>query len=78
MTNAAKHGESRMVTVSLQREGGIRLVVEDDGCGFDPDGVSPSRGFGLLSMKERAESLGGILNLNSAPSRGTRVEVAVP
>jgi signal transduction histidine kinase len=78
MTNAAKHGESRKVTVSLQREGGIRLVVEDDGCGFDPDGVSPSRGFGLLSMKERAESLGGILNLNSAPSRGTRVEVAVP
>ena len=78
MTNAAKHGASRKVTVSLHRDDGIRLVVEDDGCGFDPDAVSPSRGFGLLSMKERAESVGGVLELRSAPSLGTRVEVAVP
>ncbi len=78
MTNAAKHGASREVTVSLQSEDGIRLVVEDDGCGFDPDGVAPSRGFGLLSMRERAASVGGLLSLDSAPSRGTRVEVAVP
>ena len=78
MTNAAKHGASSQVTVMLQREDGIRLVVEDDGCGFDPDAASPSGGFGLLSMKERAESVGGLLSLNSAPSHGTRVEVAVP
>jgi len=78
MTNAAKHGASREVTVRLQRRDGIRLIVEDDGCGFDPDAASPSGGFGLLSMKERAESVGGLLSLNSAPSHGTRVEVAVP
>ena len=78
MTNAAKHGASSQVTVRLQRDDGIRLVVEDDGCGFDPDAASLSRGFGLLSMKERAESVGGLLNLDSAPSHGTRVEVAVP
>ncbi len=78
MTNAAKHGASSRVTVRLRQDDGIRLVVEDDGCGFDPDGTSPSGGFGLLSMRERAESVGGLFNLHSAPSHGTRVEVAVP
>ncbi len=78
MTNAAKHGASSQVTIRLQRDDGVRLVVEDDGCGFDPDATSLSRGFGLLSMRERAESVGGLLNLDSAPSCGTRVEVAVP
>ena len=78
MTNAAKHGASREVTVRLERSDGVRLVVEDDGCGFDPQGDSRASGFGLLSMKERAESIGGSLNLESAPARGTRVEVAVP
>ncbi|MGA2473209.1 MAG: ATP-binding protein, partial [Acidimicrobiales bacterium] len=77
MTNA-KHGASSRVTVRLRQDDGIRLVVEDDGCGFDPDGTSPSGGFGLLSMRERAESVGGLFNLHSAPSHGTRVEVAVP
>ena len=78
MTNAAKHGASRQVTVRLERADGVRLVVEDDGCGFDVDAASPSKGFGLLSMRERAESIGGLLNLESAPTHGTRVEVAVP
>ncbi len=78
MTNAAKHGASREVTVKLEQADGVRLVVEDDGCGFDPQGDSGTSGFGLLSMKERAESIGGSLNLESAPARGTRVEVAVP
>jgi signal transduction histidine kinase len=78
MTNAAKHGASDQVTIRLERADGVRLVVEDDGCGFDLQGASLSKGFGLLSMKERAESIGGLLNLESAPAQGTRVEVAVP
>jgi len=78
MTNAAKHGDSNEVTVRLERADGVRLVVEDDGCGFDLQGDTRTGGFGLLSMKERAESIGGSLNLESAPARGTRVEVAVP
>jgi len=78
MTNAAQHGASRQVHVSLERADALRLVVEDDGCGFDPHDASHSRGFGLLSMRERAESIGGLLILDSAPAHGTRVEVAVP
>jgi len=78
MTNAAKHGESRQVTVSLRQADGVRLIVEDDGCGFDPHGASLANGFGLMSMKERAESIGGLLSLKSAPAHGTRIEVSVP
>ncbi len=78
MTNAAKHGASREVTVTLERTDHLRLVVEDDGCGFEPTDSPPAKGFGLLSMKERAESVGGSLSLESSPSCGTRVEVAVP
>jgi signal transduction histidine kinase len=78
MTNAAQHGASRQVHVRLERADGLRLVVEDDGCGFDPLDASLSNGFGLMSMRERAESIGGLLNLDSDPARGTRVEVTVP
>jgi signal transduction histidine kinase len=78
MTNAAQHGASRQVRVKLERADGLRLVVEDDGCGFDPLDASLSKGFGLISMRERAESIGGLLSLASAPARGTRIEITVP
>ena len=53
----------------------MRLVIEDDGCGFDLDAGSQP-GFGLVSMEERASSVGALLSLESAPAQGTRVEVA--
>lgn len=76
ISNAASHGRPKTITVSLWRDHTTHLVVEDDGSGFDLS--EPSRGFGLVSMKERAAHLGGELDIRSAPDRGTRVEVLIP
>jgi signal transduction histidine kinase len=54
---------------------GCRLVIADDGRGFDPGDVDPTR-FGLVSMRERAASFGGSFTVDSSPGRGTRLEVA--
>ena len=78
ITNAANHGASEHVLVSLEREEELRLVIEDDGCGFDPGGAGAAGGFGLQSMQERAASVGAVLRVDSAPEHGTRVAVAFP
>ena len=55
----------------------IRVRISDDGKGFDLNG--PRRhGFGLTSMRERAEVRGGMINVSSEPGRGTVVEVVIP
>jgi signal transduction histidine kinase len=80
MTNAVRHGAAREVAVSLSGVGGVTLRVVDDGCGFDAD-LPPRRpggGFGLISMRERAEALGGAFAIVSAPGAGTKIEVVVP
>jgi signal transduction histidine kinase len=77
VTNAAKHSGVRGVRVELARLGdGARLLVVDRGRGFDPTRRSvPS--FGLTSMKERAEALGGRFQIRSKPGGGTEVEVCL-
>jgi signal transduction histidine kinase len=54
----------------------VRLVVEDDGRGFDASEVPEDR-HGLLGMRERAAMLGGNLEVRSEPGAGTRIEVTV-
>jgi len=56
---------------------GYRLVISDDGRGFDPGHVDPTR-FGLVSMRERAASFGGVFSVDSSPGAGTRLEVTFP
>jgi signal transduction histidine kinase len=75
ITNAAYHGASEHVRVSLERSDRLQLVIEDDGCGFDIDRAHAG-GFGLQSMHERAASVGGELRVDSMPEHGTRVAVA--
>ena len=61
------------------RRDGHRLVVtvEDDGSGFDPEGARARRHLGLISMRERAEAIGGALSVRSKPGEGTTVELEV-
>ena len=56
----------------------IRVTVEDDGKGFDPDKISENPGFGLRSMRGRAEAVGASLEVISASGKGTRVIILVP
>lgn len=79
--NVAKHAAATRVTVALgRRDDQIVLVVEDNGCGFDPAIVRPtsSSGLGLIGMRERAALVGGTIDFDSIPGRGTAVFVRVP
>ena len=77
IANAGRHSNAEEVLVRLSVNGQIRLEVADDGVGFVPDDVRPDR-FGLVSMRERAESLNAEFLVTSSPGRGTSVEVALP
>jgi two-component system, NarL family, sensor kinase len=78
LTNVARHARATKARLHLTREQGrVRMRIEDDGTGFDPNGVPPGR-FGLLGMSERARLLGGSLRVESAPGEGTVVQVDVP
>lgn len=78
VTNAVRHGSASEVQVRFTNGNGVRLSIEDDGCGFDPRAVRDSEGFGLTSMRERAKAIGGTFRVASTPSVGTQVEVIVP
>ncbi|OUN01269.1 MAG: hypothetical protein BAA04_08175 [Firmicutes bacterium ZCTH02-B6] len=79
LTNAVRHGRASririVVDVSNER---VELTVIDDGTGFQMSEAVPLTGNGLRNMRQRAQLLGGELEVTSAPGRGTRVWVAVP
>lgn len=76
--NAVKHARPHSVEVSLeQNEREIVLQIQDDGDGFDTGGSFPGH-LGLHSMRERAQRVGGILEVQSKTGEGTRVRVRVP
>ncbi|PYO40140.1 MAG: hypothetical protein DMD33_18725 [Gemmatimonadetes bacterium] len=79
LTNVAKHARARQASVMLETHPGrFRLSVCDDGCGFDSSGLqqpTDHRGWGLMIMRERAESVRGELRVESNAGQGTRVTV---
>jgi len=77
LNNALKHAQPSTVTVTLRVVGRAELEVADDGSGFEPDAVDGAGGIGLDSMRERAEKVGGILTIHSAPGEGTKIKVSV-
>jgi signal transduction histidine kinase len=79
LTNAARHskaGKARLVVSYLPDQ--VHLWVEDEGVGFSPGKGSAAKSVGLAGMRERAELIGGNLTVESAPGKGTRVEMVVP
>jgi signal transduction histidine kinase len=78
LNNSLKHAQATEVTVKIDiTEVQIKLEITDNGSGFDPETTKDGRGFGLDSMRERADSLGGILNLTSNIDEGTTVCVNI-
>ncbi|MHC5210632.1 MAG: sensor histidine kinase [Planctomycetota bacterium] len=83
LENVAKHADARKVEVSLSpRDGGVELIIRDDGAGFDPDERASTAadlsGFGLLGIRERAGALGGTVDVRSAQGAGTEIRVWMP
>jgi signal transduction histidine kinase len=81
-SNIDRHAQARVARLTLSAEGGvIRVVIEDDGVGFDvahAEQPGRRRGLGLLGMRERATQLGGMVKVKSRPAGGTRIEVELP
>jgi signal transduction histidine kinase len=86
LTNVSRHAQATRALVSVtEREGSVRVAVTDDGRGLSangapagPRGDGLQGGFGLSGMRERAELVGGELELGPAPGGGTTVRLAVP
>jgi signal transduction histidine kinase len=76
LTNVVKHAGAAHVTVSVgAEEGKVEIEVDDDGVGFDP---AHGPGRGLLGMRERVQTLGGTLEVDSRPGAGTKVAATLP
>jgi signal transduction histidine kinase len=78
LTNCAKHSKARNVSIRLSADGGppVAMMIADDGVGFDLEHQTAS-GLGLLTMRERAEFLGGRFSIETKPGQGTRIQVVV-
>jgi signal transduction histidine kinase len=77
ITNVVKHAQASSVEVSLAtRDGGVHVMVRDDGRGLES--APSARSFGLAAMRERAESAGGWWRIDSTPRAGTTVEFWLP
>jgi signal transduction histidine kinase len=84
VNNARKHANAASIAVRLgQVEPGIALLeIADNGIGFDVQSVDKGydkRGsLGMINLRERTELVNGLLNIDSAPGKGTRVQVYIP
>jgi len=82
LNNVVKHSNATAIKLSVRKERTeIKIIIEDDGEGFDPDLVKGNRhkiGFGLLGMSERAKLLGGQTVIDSVKGAGTNVSITLP
>jgi two-component system nitrate/nitrite sensor histidine kinase NarX len=79
LSNVRKHARARNVWLDVQQQPRWRIEVRDDGRGFEPDGTAPDETHvGLRIMRERAQVIGAMVQLRSAPGQGTSVIVSLP
>ena len=83
LINVLKHARAHEVILDISRlEDSIRITVADDGVGFDAASVlaapSRGRGFGLFNIRERLDFIGGTLDVDSRPGRGSRFTLVAP
>jgi signal transduction histidine kinase len=84
LLNSAKHAGGSAVHITMQhrRPGKVRIIVADDGPGFDPNSLDDKRTgsqtVGLLNIRERVNGFGGEFHITSGPKRGTRVTLSLP
>ncbi len=72
LSNINAHAQAKEVKVTLTRgEHRVTLIIEDNGLGFNPENIEDESRFGIQGMKEHAETIGGILEIDSSPDRGT-------
>jgi PAS domain S-box-containing protein len=77
--NVVKHAQVKEAAVRVRRMGRcVYLSVADRGCGFDPQELRETSGFGLLSIRERVELLGGRMKIRSAKGQGSRFRIVLP
>jgi two-component system sensor histidine kinase DegS len=79
VTNAMRHSQATQIKVQLDMgDTNIKVAVEDNGKGFDVGVLEEYGGMGIKVIKERAEKLGGYLDLDSVPGRGARITFQIP
>jgi two-component system, NarL family, sensor histidine kinase UhpB len=81
LNNVFKHAHATRVDVLVEaRDGAVRMVIEDDGIGFDTADREDARdrGIGIIGMRERAALIGGSLQIESQPGQGTSVFLEAP
>jgi PAS domain S-box-containing protein len=78
ITNVMRHAQAKVVSISLRREDACYvLTIADDGIGFESE-KSGKRTFGLMGIRERTLTLGGTVEIKSAPGKGVQITVCIP
>jgi PAS domain S-box-containing protein len=79
LSNVGRHAQASTVDVDMvEREGWLHLSVEDDGCGAEVRVFESAQAYGVMGMRERARHFGGVIDIDSAPGRGTRMRLSMP
>ena len=78
LNNIARHADAQKVELSaLSENGSLRLILKDDGKGFDPDNI-PAGHYGILGIRERIRLVGGQMEINSSSQSGTTLKLTIP